>query len=235
MNILPPPHSLEVLPLAWSGHLAAFTIPNGEAHRSFSLIEANPALGPHVTLGRMELLNLADWKHITGSDPVLPRMPADLFLVRFAFSLKPPKVPRARITIAELTMRLLPINEEEEAYAFAMAPYRVFADAKGTLGWSFKAWGVELAGDREGGGTEVVTPHGLGDPIFSWTLHDHKSHRLVGTHQVYAIIAARPVGGAGVRVQMELSAQVHQEHFGFLTFGPPAEAIAAMRRELKPA
>lgn len=70
----------------------------------------------------------------------------------------------------------------------------------------------------------VIQGFGLGESRPYWQFSHHAANPLLGCQSVYLVVAA-PTGADGVRLSIELTAEL-QTRFGPLRVGPPQEAQA---------
>ena len=194
----------EIEKVAWEGYLE----PVGDVYRSGAL--------PKVTLGEPVWWVAEALEKETGKAWTVPADGKRYALVRLACTLHRPEQGSA-FSDAKLTTYLRPAGSPGQAVAHDLYPMRETAERTGRVG-------ARLGPDLKFGPVDaslaeasieidlrqvypVVQAFGLGESNPYWTFERHKTHPLLGSQYVYAVVAAPPAA-SGVRLTIELVATV---------------------------
>ncbi len=216
----------EIERVAWEGHLE----PLGES-KSF----AGPAAAPRVTLGEPIWWSPEQALEVrTGQKWTPPAAGRRYLLVCLPFTLHPPDDSRDRYTEATLAVELSAqpaglgttvahdlypqrlTAETKGTFSIALGPDLKFADLLDAKLFTIKA---EIEYRQV---VPVIQGFGLGEARPYWQFAPHPTVPLLGCQSVYLLLAA-PAEAAGVRLGLELVADLETRFAGLLRYGLPRE------------
>jgi hypothetical protein len=186
-------------------------------------------------IGRPEWWFLSD---VAGNDFKPPQGSETYLLLRFSYSLSPPR--GQTVEDAQFGATLTCNDPGLEPVAFDLFPREVLDESKTDLkikvGPSLKMEEAELsAGSIEAHiripkVEPVVTTSGIGKSSPVWNFRRHRRHPLLGSRIVYAIVAY-PTAAKQMTVRMDLKANVRTP-FGLWLFYMPSAAAAQLSRQV---
>lgn len=182
-----------------------------------------------------------EWWYVTdlmGSTWSSPQGDDTYLLVRFSFSLEPPK--SHTIEEARLSAELRGIPLELEPVAFDLFPLdvseEVQRDVKLTFAPSLKLEKIEASvGSAEttihiARVEPVISALGLGTSSPSWVIRRHARHPLVGSRMSYAVIGY-PSKATEIELEIGLTATA-RGRFGRLLLRTPKKSQATLTRKI---